>query len=221
MSKEQLVDRLLCAEAGIDLWRMRTGKLSDREDSDDFPRLGHAMGVLSEAPIYIDDTANANIMQIRTKARRLQTEHGLGLIILDYLQLMEGNGSENRTQEISVISRGLKQIARELNIPIIALSQLSRAVESLKPAIPRLSHLRESGSIEQDADLVMFIYRKAVDRNYRPEELTEEEKHIGEIHIAKHRNGPTGVVKLYFDAKRASYKSIEKRHLQPSRLLHL
>lgn len=216
MSKEQLVDRLLCSEAGIDLWRMRTGKLSDREDSDDFPRLGHAMGVLSEAPIFIDDTASANIMQIRTKARRLQTEHGLGMLIIDYLQLMEGRSKENRTQEISEISRALKQIARELDIPIIALSQLSRAVEQNKPAIPKLSHLRESGSIEQDADIVMFLYRKAADRNYRPEELTEEEKHLGEIHIAKHRNGPTGIVKVFFDAARVTYKNLEKRHLQAS-----
>jgi replicative DNA helicase len=216
MSKEQLVDRLLCSEAGIDLWRMRTGKLSDRPDSDDFPRLGHAMGVLSEAPIFIDDTASANIMEIKTKARRLQTEHGLGLLIVDYLQLMEGRGKsqDNRVQEISEISRALKQIARELNIPVIALSQLSRAVEQTKPAIPKLSHLRESGSIEQDADIVMFIYRKAVDRNYRPEELTDEEKTIGEIHISKHRNGPTGVVKVFFDAARVSYKNLEKRHLE-------
>ncbi len=214
MSKEQLVDRLLCSEAGIDLWRMRTGKLSDRPDSDDFPRLGNAMGILSEAPIFIDDNASANIMEIRTKARRLQTEHGLGLLIVDYLQLMEGRSKENRTQEISEISRALKQIARELNIPIIALSQLSRAVEQTKPAIPKLSHLRESGSIEQDADIVMFIYRKAADRNYRPEELTPEEKNLGEIHVSKHRNGPTGVVKVFFDGARVSFRNLEKRHLE-------
>lgn len=216
MSKEQLVDRLLCSEAGIDLWRMRTGRLSDRPDSDDFPRLGHAMGILSEAPIFIDDTASANIMEIRTKARRLQTEHGLGLLIVDYLQLMEGRGKfqDNRVQEISEISRALKQIARELNIPVIALSQLSRAVEQSKPAIPKLSHLRESGSIEQDADIVMFIYRKAADRNYRPEELTDEEKRIAEIHISKHRNGPTGVVKVFFDAAKVSFKNLEKRFME-------
>ena len=216
MSKEQLVDRLLCSQAGIDLWRMRTGKLSDSPDSQDFPRLGNAMGLLSEAKIFIDDSGTANIMEIRTKARRLQAEHGLDLLIVDYLQLMEGRGNENRTQEISEISRGLKQIAKELNIPVIALSQLSRAVEAIKPAIPKLSHLRESGSIEQDADIVMFIYRKAADRNYRREELTEEEKNIAEIHIAKHRNGPTGMIKLFFDAKKVSFKNLEKRHLQPS-----
>ena len=170
ISKEQLVDRLLCAEANVDLWRMRTGNLSDRPDSDDFPRIGHAMGKLSEAPIYIDDTPGNNVMHIRTKARRLQAEHGLGLIIIDYLQLMESHtnkNSDNRVQEVAEMSRNLKGIARELNVPVLALSQLSRAVEQNKPAIPKLSHLRESDSIEQDADVVMFIYRKAADRGYR------------------------------------------------------
>lgn len=208
MSKEQLVDRLLCAESGVDLWKMRTGKLSDRDEDDDFPRIGHAMGVLSEAPIFIDDSATSNIMEIRTKARRLQMEHGLGLLIIDYLQLMESRTkTENRVQEISEISRSLKGIARELNIPVLVLSQLNRAVESRSPAIPRLADLRESGSIEQDADIVMFIYRKAVDRNFR--ELSPEEKHLAEIHIAKHRNGPTGMVQLFFDENRASFKNLE------------
>lgn len=213
MSKEELVDRLLCAEAGVDLWKMRTGKLSDRPDSDDFPRLGQAMASLAEAPIFIDDTATANIMAIRTKARRLKMEHNLGLIILDYLQLMEGRsfGGDNRVQEISEISRALKGIARELNVPVLALSQLSRAVEQSKPAIPKLAHLRESGSIEQDADVVMFIYRKSADRNYRPEDISEDEKSIAELHIAKHRNGPTGMAKFFFDASRASFKSLEKK----------
>lgn len=215
MSKEQLVDRLLCAEAGVDLWKMRTGNLSDRPDSDDFPRIGHAMGVLSEAPIYIDDTPGNNIMQIRTKARRLQAEHGLGMIIIDYLQLMESHstkGSDNRVQEVSEMSRGLKGIARELNVPVIALSQLSRAVEQSKPAIPKLSHLRESGSIEQDADVVMFIYRKAADRNYRLEEIPPDERHIAEIYIAKHRNGPTGMVKVFFDETRASFRNLDLQY---------
>ena len=212
MSKEQLVDRLLCSEAGVDLWKMRTGNLSDRPDSDDFPRIGRAMGVLSEAPIYIDDTPGNNVMQIKTKARRLQAEHGLGLIIIDYLQLMESHknyGGDNRVQEVAEISRNLKGIARELNIPVLALSQLSRAVEQSKPAIPKLSHLRESGSIEQDADVVMFIYRKSADRNYREEDISPDERNIGEIHIAKHRNGPIGQVKLFFDETRASYKNLE------------
>ncbi len=210
MSKEQLVDRLICAEGDIDLWKLRTGKLSDRDD--DFPKLGKALGVLSEAPIYIDDSASANIMEIRAKCRRLKSEHGLGMIIIDYLQLMESRGNkENRVQEVSEISRGLKQIARELEIPVIALSQLSRTVEATKPAIPKLSHLRESGSIEQDADVVMFIYRKAADKNYQPDELSPEEQNIAEIHISKHRNGPTGIVKLYFDGARATFRNLERR----------
>jgi replicative DNA helicase len=211
MSKEQLVDRMICTQSGIDLWKIRTGKLSDKEDSDDFPRLGHAMGVLSEAPLYIDDSANLSIIDVRTKCRRLKLEHNLGLIIIDYLQLMEARANaESRVQAVAEITRALKQIARELNIPVIALSQLSRAVEMSKPAIPKLAHLRESGSIEQDADIVMFIYRKAADRNYSIEDLTTEEKNLAEIHIAKHRNGPTGLVKLYFDFNQASFKNLEK-----------
>lgn len=212
MSKEQLVDRLLCAEANIDLWRMRTGRLSERPEDDDFPKIGHAIGTLSEAPIFIDDTPNINIMQIRTKARRLQAEHGLGLIVIDYLQLMESSSkgdSDNRVQEVAAITRGLKGIARELNVPVIALSQLSRVVEQSKPAIPKLSHLRESGSIEQDADVVLFIYRKAADRNYRLEDIPPDERNIAEIHIAKHRNGPTGTVKVAFNENFASFRNLE------------
>lgn len=212
MSKEQLVDRLLCAEANVDLWRMRTGRLSDREEDDDFPRIGHAMGLLSESPIYIDDSASLNVMEIRTKARRLKAEHNLGLIVIDYLQLMEARANaENRVQAVAEITRSLKGIARELNIPVLALSQLSRAVEMAKPAIPRLAHLRESGSIEQDADVVLFIYRKAADRNYRLEELTSQDRHLAEIHIAKHRNGPTGMVKLFFDEQRACFRNLDKK----------
>ena len=207
MSKEQLVDRLLSAEAGVDLWKMRTGKLSDKEEDDDFPRIGRAMGILSEAPIHIDDSPNANVMEIRTKARRLKMEHNLGFLVIDYLQLMEGDSrSENRVQEISAISRALKQIARELNIPVLALSQLSRAVESRSPAIPKLADLRESGSIEQDADIVMFIYRKAKDKS---RECPEEEKAIAEIHVDKHRNGPTGICRLFFDENKVSFKNLD------------
>lgn len=215
MSKEQLVDRLLCAESGVNLWKLRTGNLSDRPDSDDFPRIGQAMGVLSEAKIFIDDTPGATVMQIRSKARRLQSEHGLGLIIIDYLQLMESHNDKNasnRVQEVAVISRHLKGIARELNVPVIALSQLSRAVEQTKPAIPKLAHLRESGSIEQDADVVLFIYRKAADRNYRLEEIPPDERHLGEIHIAKHRNGPTGMVKVFFEENSACYRDLDTSH---------
>jgi replicative DNA helicase len=213
MSKEQLVDRLLCAQAGVDLWRMRTGKLSQSPEHDDFPRIGHAMGELSEAKIFIDDTATVNIMEIRTKARRLHQEHGLDCLVVDYLQLMEGRGrnSDNRVQEVAEISRSLKAIARELNIPVLAVSQLSRAVEMNKPAIPRLSHLRESGSIEQDADVVLLMYRKASDRSYRLDELTEEEKHLTEIHIAKHRNGPTGMIKLFFNENLVSFQNLAKQ----------
>jgi len=209
MSKEQLVDRLICASAGVGLWKMRTGQLS--ENSDDFPRIGQAMSELAESNIYIDDFANTNVMELRTKARRLQMEHSLDLIVLDYLQLMEGTGSrssDNRVQEIAEISRALKGIARELNVPVLALSQLSRAVEASHPAIPKLSHLRESGSIEQDADVVMFIYRKAADRGYDINSLSEEDRYTAEIHVAKHRNGPTGVIKLYFDEDKVSFKNL-------------
>jgi len=217
MSKEQLVDRLLCAEAGVDLWKMRTGNLSDRPDSNDFPKIGHAMGLLSEAKIFIDDNAGQNVLQIRTKARRLQAEHGLDMIIIDYLQLMNttGNKSDNRVQEVAEMSRGLKLLARELNVPVLCLSQLSRAVEQTKPAIPKLSHLRDSGSIEQDADIVMFIYRKAADRNYQLEEIPPDERHLGEIHVAKHRNGPTGVIKVFFDGARASYRNLDTQFQAP------
>jgi replicative DNA helicase len=212
MSKEQLVDRLISAEAGVDMWKMRTGRLS--EAGEDFPRIGHAMSELAESSIFIDDFANTNVMELRTKARRLQLEHGLDLIILDYLQLMEGSGSrqssESRVQEVSEITRALKGLARELNVPVLALSQLSRAVEMNKPAIPKLSHLRESGSIEQDADVVMFIYRKSADRNYDINSLTDEEKHAAEIHVAKHRNGPTGNLNLYFEGNTVSFKNIDR-----------
>ena len=218
MSKEQLVDRMLCAQAGVSLWKMRTGKLSDREEDNDFTRIGAAMGELSEAPIFIDDSANTSIMEIRTKARRLQIEKGLDLVVIDYLQLMEGRGKygDNRVQEVSEITRGLKGLARELNIPVIALSQLSRVVEQSRPAIPKLSHLRESGSIEQDADIVMFIYRKAADRGYNREELSDTDRHLAEIHIAKHRNGPTGKVDLYFDEETVSFKNMDFSHKETS-----
>lgn len=207
MSKEQMVDRLLCATANVDLWKMRTGHLSDEED---FKNIGNAMGVLSESPIYIDDSASANVMEIRTKARRLHAEHNVGLIIIDYLQLMQGRTreTENRVQEISEITRELKGIARELNIPVLALSQLSRAVEAQNPPIPRLAHLRESGSIEQDADIVMFIYRESVYKR----DLPSERKNIAEIHIAKHRNGPTGVVQLHFNEARASFGNLDTKY---------
>ncbi len=211
MSKEQLVDRMLCAQANVSLWKLRSGKLSDSDEDNDFARINDAMGQLSEAKIFIDDSPNCSVMEIRAKARRLMIEKSLDLIIIDYLQLMEGKGryGDNRVQEVAEITRGLKGVARELNVPVIALSQLSRAVEQTKPAIPKLSHLRDSGSIEQDADIVMFLYRKAADRNYDKEDLSPEERYSGEVHIAKHRNGPTGKVNLFFDEDSVSYRNIE------------
>lgn len=214
MGKEQLVDRMICSQANVNLWKMRTGNLSDKEDNNDFTKIGKSMGELAEAPIYIDDSSTLSVMEIRAKCRRLQMEKGLGLIVIDYLQLMEGRGkySENRVQEIGEISRGLKGIARELNIPVLALAQLSRAVEQTNPAIPKLSHLRDSGSIEQDADVVMFIYRKAADRNYNPNDLPMDERYKAEVHIAKHRNGPTGKIDLFFDENTASFRNISHQH---------
>lgn len=211
MSKEQLTDRMLCAQANVSLWKLRTGRLS-KSDDDEFKRLGDAFGALAEAPIFIDDSPMANMIEIKTKARRLQSEHGLGLLILDYLQLMEASEGQrdSRVQEVSEISRGLKAVARELNIPVLALSQLSRAPEARTPSIPKLSDLRESGALEQDSDVVMFIYRKVMDRGIKA--CPEEEKNIAEIHIGKHRHGPAGVtIKLYFDNDTASFKSLSKK----------
>lgn len=207
MSKEQLVDRLICSQAEIDLWKMRTGRLSDKGEDNDFARFQHALNELSETPIFIDDTPSPTIMQMRTMARRLQAEHDLGLIVIDYLQLIQPRVAyESPVQQVTEISRGLKSLARELNLPIIALSQLSRAVESRTPAIPKLSDLRESGSLEQDADVVLFIYRED---KYRKE---TERKNIAEIHIAKHRNGPTGRIDLFFNEGQVSFKEIEKNY---------
>jgi replicative DNA helicase len=201
MSKDQLVDRLLSSQSDVNLWKIRTGHLNE----DDFDQIGKAMGELSESPIFIDDAAGSNIMEIRTKARRLQSEHGVGLIVVDYLQLMEGRNQENRVQEVSEISRALKLLARELNVPVLALSQLSRGVESRPDKIPQLADLRESGSIEQDADVVMFIYREEM---YKGKD--SKRPHIAEIHIKKHRNGPTGQVDLYFDQEKTSFKNLDR-----------
>lgn len=208
MGADQLVDRMLAMQARVDLWSLRTGNLNDQ--TDDFQKLGNAMSKLSEAPIFIDDKATANIMEMRTMARRLQSEKGLDLLIIDYLQLMEGRGSranDSRTNEVSEISRGLKTLAKELNVPIVALSQLSRAVEQRSPQIPRLSDLRESGSIEQDADVVMFLYREDRER-VNPEENTN----IVDLIIAKHRNGPVGKASLYFEEEFTCFQSLDKAH---------
>lgn len=210
MSKEQLVDRMLASEAGVNSWNLRTGNLSDS----DFEKIGHAMGSLSEAQMFIDDTPGLTVSDLRTKARREAHKRELGLIIVDYLQLMSG-GSKfksdgNRVQEISEISRGLKSVARELNVPVIALSQLSRSVESRSPQIPQLSDLRESGSIEQDADVVMFLYR---DDYYNPD--TSDKPNILDIFISKHRNGPTGRVEIYFDRERQKMLNLDTKHAPP------
>lgn len=209
MSKEQLVDRMLSTESGVDAWALRTGNLTDA----DFEKIGHAMGALSEAPVFIDDTPGITVSDLRTKARREAHLRPLGLIIVDYLQLMSGgarfSGQSNRVQEISEISRGLKGIARELNVPLIALSQLSRSVESRTPQIPQLQDLRESGSIEQDADVVAFLYREDY---YNPD---SERKNIMDVFIRKHRNGPTGAVELYFDREKQRFRSVDTKHSDP------
>jgi replicative DNA helicase len=201
MSKDQLVDRLLSAQSNVNLWKIRTGHLNDQ----DFEKIGEAMGQLSEAPIYIDDAAGSNIMEVRTKARRLQAENDLSLIVVDYLQLMEGRSQDNRVQEVSEISRSLKILARELNVPVLALSQLSRNVENRPDKVPQLADLRESGSIEQDADVVMFIYREDM---YKGKDA--KRPNIAEIYVKKHRNGPTGQVDLFFDQDQTSFKNLDK-----------
>jgi replicative DNA helicase len=190
MSQQQLVQRLLCSEAEVDAFRLRTGMLKDQE----WPRIAQAMGALSEAEIFVDDSPNITVMEMRTKARRLKMANNLGLIIVDYLQLMQGRNQENRVQEISDISRSLKGLARELSIPVIALSQLSREPEKRTDHRPQLADLRESGSIEQDSDVVLFIYRE---RFYNPD-ITAEKRNQAEILIAKNRNGPTGKIDLIF-----------------------
>lgn len=207
MSREQLVDRLFCSLLGVDSWKLQHGKLTDR----DFQNMGEVMDKLNRAPIYIDDSVGMSIVQLKAKARRLKMEHGLDLIIVDYLQLMStgtNNYQSNRVQEISEISRSLKELGRELRIPIIALSQLSRAVELRNPKIPQLSDLRESGAIEQDADVVMMLYRK----DYYEENLTEDEIGITEIFIRKHRNGPIGKAELRFDKTQMRFFDIDHRH---------
>lgn len=202
MSKEELVDRLLVSQADIDAWKLKTGKLSD----DDFTRLSEAMGELAEAPLYIDDTPGINILEMRTKARRLQMEHGVKLIIVDYLQLADsGRKFDNRVQEVSLISQSLKNLARELRIPVLACSQLSRAVEARGSKVPELSDLRESGSIEQDADVVMFLYRQEQDQTQWGAQIPTT------LRIAKHRNGPLGELDLIFRGDRIRFYSTDKK----------
>ncbi len=204
MSNVQLVTRMLCSEARVDMSRVRNGQLSDR----DFQRLADTAGKMSDAKIFIDDSADMGVMELRSRSRRLMAEHDLGLIVIDYLQLMHGSGrvggGENRQQEISAISRGLKALARELNIPVLVLSQLSRAVESRPNKRPMLSDLRESGAIEQDADLVMFIYR---DEYY---DQHSEKQGIAEIIIGKQRNGPVGTIELQFHNAHVRFNDLAK-----------
>ncbi len=203
MSSEQIVDRMLSSESYVDSWKMRTGAIHAEED---FSRIRDALEVLSKAPIYIDDTPGNNILAMRAVARRLKRERGIGLIIVDYLQLMAPTNtkqSDSMVQQVTEISRSLKHLARELQVPVLALSQLSRAVEQ-RGGRPRLSDLRDSGSIEQDADIVMFIHRE--DKNNKE----SDRQNIAEILIEKHRNGPTGQCELFFDSKRATYMPVDK-----------
>ena len=196
MSKEELADRMLVAQADIDAWRLKTGKLTQ----DDFGKLSEAMGILAEAPLYIDDTPGISVLEMRTKARRLKSEHNLGLIIVDYLQLVKGRNIENRVQEVAEISQGLKNLARELKVPVLALSQLSRSIEHRgSGSAPQLSDLRESGSIEQDADVVMFLYRED------PEDLQSVK-----LSIAKHRNGALRTIDLRFRGERVRFYGMDK-----------
>ncbi len=202
MSSEQIVQRLVSAETGIDTQRLRLGDLQENE----WPLFVQATGKLSDLPIFIDDTPSISALRLRTKARRLHAEHGLDLVLVDYLQLMTGDiRSENRVQEVSYISRSLKALARELDLPVVAASQLSRAVEQRSEKIPVLADLRESGSLEQDADVVMFIYR---DELYHPD---TEKQHIADIIVSKHRNGPTGTVQLFFRNRLAQFLDAETR----------
>lgn len=205
MSREQLVTRMLCGEAMVDAQKVRTGQLSD----EDWHQLTKAAGPLSQAPLYIDDTAGISVVEMRAKCRRLKSEHGLSMVVIDYLQLMQtGRRTENRQQEISEISRSLKGLARELQVPVIALSQLSRAVEQRQDKRPMMSDLRESGSLEQDADLVMFIYR---DEYYHED---SEKRGIAEIIIAKQRNGPVGSVELGFLKEFTKFVNLDLTHSQ-------
>lgn len=202
MSKEELVDRLLVGTADIDAWKLKTGRLTD----EDYTRLTEAMGELSEAPIYIDDTPGASILEMRTKARKLKIEKGVKFLIVDYLQLVDaGRRIENRVQEVSFISQNLKNLARELKIPVMALSQLSRAIEHRGGKKPQLADLRESGSIEQDADVVIFLYYEK-----ESEDLLDESKRLIKTYIAKHRNGPTGEFALMFRGDRVRFYGVEK-----------
>jgi len=196
MSKEELVDRLLVSQADIDAWKLKTGKLDER----DFTKLSDAMGELADAPLFIDDTPGASVLEMRTKARRLLAEHDVKMFVVDYLQLVRGRGLENRVTEVSEISQGLKNLARELKVPVLSLSQLSRAIEHRGGSQPRLADLRESGAIEQDADVVMFLYRE-----------DEEDLESMKLHVAKHRNGPLRTMDLRFKGDRIKFFGVDRK----------
>lgn len=208
MSREQIIDRLIAGQAQIPLWRLRTGRLDGEME---FALVQQGLDELSKSRMFIDDNASPTLLQMRSMARRLQLEQGIDLIIVDYLQLIQPRtSSDNMVQQVTETSRGLKALARELNVPVIAVSQLSRDVDKREVKIPRLSDLRESGSLEQDADVVLFIYRKDRDRL----DATEEEQKTAEIIIAKHRNGPVGTVKLMYDQERVGFKNIDTQHTE-------
>jgi replicative DNA helicase len=206
MSRDQLVDKLISSTSGIPLGKIRSGQLSDDPANNEFMRLGQSIGQLDQAPIWIDDSGGLNILELRTKARRLKSRYNIGFLVIDYLQLMSGKGTNyggNRVQEVSDISRGLKMLAKELNIPILALSQLSRSVDSREDKRPMLSDLRESGSIEQDADIVMFVHREEM---YHKE---TKKRNIGDILISKHRNGETGAIELAWVPRLATFDNLD------------
>ncbi|MBI4117415.1 MAG: replicative DNA helicase [Parcubacteria group bacterium] len=206
MSKDQVIDRILSAEAGVGLWKLRTGHLTSAGDFNDFSKISLALDSLSKVPIFIDDAPSPTVLQIRAMARRLKAKNDLGLLVIDYLQLVQPRSDiDGYVQQVTDVANSLKALARELNIPIIAVSQLSRAVEARPDQRPRLSDLRESGGIEQAADLVMFIHRE--DKVKRHD---SDRKNIAEIIIAKHRNGPTGAIELYFDEEEVSFKNLAK-----------
>lgn len=206
MSREQVIDRLISSESGVPLWKLRTGRITEDVE---FQMIQGGLDRLATANIFIDDTPSPNILQMRSMARRLQVEHGLGLLVIDYLQLVTPRTkSDNIVQQVTEISRGLKALAREINVPVLALSQLSRDVDKRDHKVPKLSDLRESGSIEQDADVVLFIYRKDRDRI----DVPPEEQNVAQLIVAKHRNGPLGTVDILFDPDRVTFKNVETRY---------
>jgi replicative DNA helicase len=201
-SKEELVDRLLSSQANVDGWKIMTGNLNEEE----LEKITEAMAILADAPLYIDDTPGARIIDMMTKARRMQVEHGVRLIVVDYMQLAVSRNLENRVQEVTEISQAMKNIAREVKCPVLALSQLSRSVEQRGNAKPMLADLRDSGSIEQDADVVMFLWRPE-------DEEKMQENHI-KLTVAKHRNGPTGEIDLVFRGDRTRFYGMDKKHAE-------